>query len=125
MTTTNTDLDARIAAHLAVTALGDLAWEHTWADLLREKHSKARVPTIAELAVAVSYIEREWRLADGTVSPEQWAEGLAFGRFAGCQDDVRQAEHALPQLTKGQWLRIAERANYLSREQLEAPRYVR
>lgn len=105
--------------------LGDPKWEREWADLLSEKHAKARMPTIDELARAFRYIENEYVLKEGRIDSEQWAEGLAFGRYAGDADDKLQAKEALKQLTTGVWLRIAERANYLSREQGEAPRYVK
>jgi hypothetical protein len=104
--------------------LGDPAYEREWADLLAEKHAKARMPTIDELARALRYLENEYVLK-GKIDSEQWAEGLAFGRYAGDAENKHQAREMLGQLSTGQWLRIAERANYLAREQDEAPRYLK
>jgi hypothetical protein len=123
---TRAQLDREIAEFLAKPQkLGDPKWEHEWAGLLAEKHSKARLPTIDELARALRYIEHEYVIKEGRIDAEQWAEGLAFGRYAGDAEDKRQAREALKQLPRGTWLRIAERANYLAREQGEAARYLR
>lgn len=123
---TSAQLDREIAEFLAKPQkLGDPAWEHEWAGLLSERHSKARMPTIDEVARAFAYIEHEFVIKGGRISGEHWAEGLAFGRYAGDSEDKRQAKEALKQLPRGTWLRIAERANYLSREQGETPRYVK
>ena len=89
-----------------------------------EKHSKARIPTVDELARAFNYIENEFVIKEGRISGEHWAEGLAFGRYAGDADDKLQAKEALKQLSAAKWLHIAERANRLLVEQGEAPRYV-
>jgi hypothetical protein len=106
--------------------LGDPKWEREWADLLTEKHSKARMPTLVEIAHAFAYIDREYTLKEGNIDMEQWAEGLAFGQRASIDaSDRRQAEDAFGQWSSAQWLRAAERANYLSREQDEAPRYLK
>lgn len=119
-------LDREIAALRAAPRLGDPAWERAWSDLLKERHSKARVPTIDELAHAFSYIEREYVIKEGRIDGEQWAEGLAFGqRYAIDVEDTRQAQAAAAQLSRGAWLRIAERANHLARDQGEAARYLR
>ena len=125
MAKTAAQLDAEIAEFLAKPKLGDPKWERQWADLLKEKHTKARMPTIDELARAFRYIENEFVIKEGRISGEHWAEGLAFGRFEGDSEDKHQAREALKQLPRAEWLRIAERANYLSREQGEAPRYVK
>jgi len=125
MAKTAAQLDREIAEFLAKPKLGDPAWERAWADLLTEKHSKARMPTIDELARAFSYIEREFVIKEGRIDMEQWAEGLAFGqRYCADEEDKRQAKEALKQLSRAVWLRAAERANYLLREQGEAPRYL-
>lgn len=121
---TPAQLDREIAEFLAKPKLGDPKWEREWADLLHEKHSKARVPTIDELARALRYIESEYKLG-GSIDGEQWAEGLAFGKYAGDAEHRREARGLFKQLSHGEWLRIAERANYLAREQGEAPRYVK
>lgn len=127
MTKTAAQLDKEIADFLAKPQkLGDKKWEHEWADLLSEKHAKARLPTVEEIARAFLYIENEYVLKDGRVDSEQWAEGLAFGRSRDIDsEDKRRAKEVLAQLSSGKWMRIAERANYLAREQNEAPRYVR
>lgn len=117
-------LDKEIAAFLADPKLGDRKWEREWSDLLTEKHSKARMPTVDELARAFRYVEREYVIKDGRIDMEQLAEGLAFGRYAGDADDKRHAKAMLDEVSAATWLRTAERANYLSREQDEAPRYV-
>jgi len=117
-------LDKEIAEFMTNPKLGDPTWEREWSELLTEKHSKARMPTVDELARAFRYIENEFRIKDGRVSMEQWAEGLAFGRFAGDADDKYQAKEMMKQVSAATWLRAAERANALSREQGEAPRYV-
>lgn len=122
---TAAQLDKEIAEYMANPKLGDKKWEHEWADLLSEKHAKARMPTVDELACAFRYIDREYVIKNGLISTEQWAEGLAFGRFAGDADDKLQAKEALKQLSAGKWLRVAERANYLSLEQGDAARYVK
>lgn len=125
MAKTTAQLDKEIAEFLAKPKIGDPTWERAWADLLREKHSKARMPTIDELARAFRYIESQYVIKGGHIDMEQWAEGLAFGRYAGDADDKHQAKEALKQLPHAEWLRIAERANYLAREQDEAPRYIK
>lgn len=117
-------LDKEIAEFMAKPKLGDPTWERQWSELLTEKHSKARLPTVDELARGLSYVEREYTLAEGNIDGEQLAEGLAFGRYAGDAEDKRWARELLDQISAAKWLRIAERANYLSREQDEAPRYV-
>ena len=122
---TAAQLDREIAHYLANPKLGDKKWEHEWADLLSEKHAKARMPTVDELARAYRYIESEYVIKNGLISGEQWAEGLAFGRYAGGADDKLQAREALKQLSDGKWLRLAERANYLALEQGEAARYLK
>src|SRR5512143_1301177 len=53
---TPTQLDAEIAEFLAKPKLGDPKWEREWSDLLTEKHSKARMPTIDEMARALRYV---------------------------------------------------------------------
>lgn len=126
MTKTAAQLEREIAHFLANPKLGDPAWERDWANLLTEKHSKARAPTVEELARAFHYIESEYRLEEeGNIDGEQWAEGLAFGRYAGDADDKRHAREAMKQLPHADWLRIAERANALSRQQGESPRYLK
>lgn len=122
---TAAQLEKDIAEYMANPKIGDKKWEHEWADLLSEKHAKARMPTVDELARALRYIESEFVIKGGRVSAEHWAEGLAFGRYAGDDDHKFQAEHMLEQLSAGKWLRIAEQANYLAREQGEAARYVK
>lgn len=118
-------LDKEIAEFTAKPKIGDPTWERQWSELLTEKHSKARMPTIDELARAFSYIEREYVIKNGRIDMEQWAEGLAFGqRYAADAEDKRQAKEMLNQVSAATWLRAAERANYLSREQDEAPRYL-
>lgn len=119
-------LDREIAELIMQPRLGDPAWEAAWTDLLTEKHSKARVPTINELAHAFAYIEAEYIIKDGRINSEQWADGLAFGQR--CTADVEatwQAKEALKQLAPAAWLRIAERANYLAREQGDVARYLK
>ena len=118
-----TQLDKEIAEFMAKPKLGDPTWERAWSELLTEKHSKARMPTVDEIACALRYVEREYTLKDGPPDMEQLAEGLAFGRYAGDADDKRWAREALDQIAAAIWLRTAERANYLAREQGEAPRY--
>ena len=117
-------LDKEIAEFMADPKLGDPKWERQWSELLTEKHSKARMPTVDELARAFRYIENEYVIKDGRIDMEQWAEGLAFGRYAGDADDKRQAKAMIDQVSAATWLRAAERANRLAREQDEAPRYV-
>lgn len=116
-------LDREIAEFLAKPKVGDPKWEREWADLLTEKHSKARMPTIDEMARALRYVENEYVIKDGRVDMEQWAEGLAFGRYAGDAEDKRRAKEMLGQVSAATWIRAAERANYLAREQGDAPRY--
>lgn len=122
---TPAQLDREIAEYLAKPKVGDPKWEREWASLLAEKHSKARMPTIDELARAFRYIENEYVIKNGRIDSERWAEGLAFGRYAGDATDKAQAKDALRQLSSGEWLRIAERANYLARDEGQAPRYVK
>lgn len=117
-------LDKEIAEFMANPKLRDPTWEREWSDLLTEKHSKARMPTIDEIARAVRYVEHEYTLADGGMDMEQLAEGLAFGRYAGDAGDKRWARDLFDQISAANWLRAAERANYLAREQGETPRYV-
>lgn len=124
MAKTAAQLDREIAEFLANPKTGDTAWEKQWAGLLREKHSKARVPTLDELARAFRYVQNEFVIKDGRIDGEQWAEGLAFGRYAGDADDKRHAKAALEQLSTAEWLSIAERANRLSLDQGEPQRYV-
>lgn len=120
-------LDREIEEFLArPKKLGDPAYESEWAELLAQKHARARLPTINELAHAFSYIEREYSLKDGRISSEQWAEGLAFGQnYSVDSTDRHQANEAFKQLSEGTWLRIAERANYIAREQQLPQRYVK
>ena len=125
MAKTAAQLDHEIAEFLAKPKLGDPKWERAWAGLLTEKHSKARMPTLDEIARALRYIEREFVIKGGRIDGEHWAEGLAFGKYAGDAEDKLQAKEALKQLPHAEWLRIAERANYLAREQDEAPRYLK
>ncbi len=122
---TPSQLDREIAEFLAKPKVGDPKWEREWSDLLTEKHSKARMPTIDELARAFRYIEHEYNIENGRIDTEQWAEGLAFGRYAGDAEDKLQAKEALKQLSPAMWLRVAERANYIAREQGEAARYLK
>lgn len=117
-------LDREIAEYMANPKLGDKTWEREWSELLTERHSKARMPTVDEMARALRYVENEYVIRDGRVDMEQWAEGLAFGRYAGDAEDKRRAKEMLDQVSAATWLRAAERANYLAREQGEAPRYV-
>ena len=117
-------LDKEIAEFMANPKLGDPKWEREWSELLTEKHSKARMPTVDELARAFRYIENEYVIKDGRIDMEQWAEGLAFGRYAGDADDKHQAKEMFKQASASTWLRTAERANHLAREQGEDPRYV-
>ena len=125
MAKTIAQLDREIAEFLAKPKLGDPKWEREWADLLTEKHSKVRTPTIDELARALRYIENEYVIKDGRIDMEQWAEGLAFGRYAGDAENKHQAKEAFKQLPHAAWLRAAERANYLAHEQGEAARYLK
>lgn len=117
-------LDKEIAEFMGKPKLGDPAWERAWSELLTEKHSKARMPTTDEVARAIRYIDNEYRLKDDRVSLEQLAEGLAFGRYAGDAEDKRRAKEMLEEISAATWLRTAERANFLSRDQLETPRYL-
>lgn len=118
--------DREIAEFLAKPQkLGDPAWERAWGALVAEKHAKARMPTLDEITRAFRYIEGEYHL-EGAIDAEQWSEGLAFGqRFAPDTEDKQQAKDAIKQLPTGMWLRIAERANYLAREQGETERYLK
>ena len=124
MAKTAAQLDRELGEFLAKPKVGDPTWEREWSDLLTEKHSKARMPTIDEVARAFRYIENEYVLKD-RIDMEQWAEGLAFGRYAGDTEEKRQAKEAFKQLPPATWLRVAERANRLSRDQDEAPRYLK
>lgn len=124
MAKTAAQLDREIAEFLAKPKVGDPKWEREWADLLAERHTKARMPTIDEFARALRYIENEYVLKD-RIDMEQWAEGLAFGRYAGDAEEKRRVREMIKQLPDAAWLRAAERANYLAREQDEAPRYVK
>jgi hypothetical protein len=117
-------LEAEIAEFMAKPKLGDPKWEREWSELLTEKHSKARMPTVDEVARTLNYVEREFVLADGNIDGEQLAEGLAFGRYAGDAEDKRRAKEMLEDLSAAKWLRLAERANYLAHEQGETPRYL-
>lgn len=117
-------LDREIAEFMASPKLGDKTWERQWSELLTERHSKARMPTIDELARALSYVEREYVIREGRVDMEQWAEGLAFGRYPGDAEDKRRARELVGQVSAATWLRAAERANHLAQEQGEAPRYL-
>lgn len=117
-------LDKEIAEFTANPKLGDPKWERDWSELLTEKHSKARMPTVDEIARAVRYVENEYTLRDGGMDMEQLAEGLAFGRYAGGADDKQWARELFDQISAANWLRAAERANYLAREQGDVPRYV-
>jgi len=125
MAKTAVQLDREIAEFLAKPKLGDPKWEREWADLLTEKHAKARMPTIDEIARALRYVENEYVIKNGRIDMEQWAEGLAFGRYAGDADDKRQAKEAFQQLPSAAWLRAADRANYLAREQGDVARYLK
>ncbi len=126
MAKTVAQLDKEIAEFIANPKLGDPQWESDWANLLSERHAKARMPTLDELARAFSYIEREYDIKDGRIDGEQWAEGLVFGqRNATDAEDKRQAREAFKQLPEGKWLRIAERANHLAREQDMTPKYLK
>lgn len=116
-------LDKEIAEFMTNPKLGDPKWEREWSETLTEKHSKARMPTIADVERALLYVEREYTLADGDIDGEQLAEGLAFGRYAGDAEDKRRAKKMFSQLSAAKWLRLAERANYLARDQGEDPRY--
>ena len=117
-------LDKEIAEFTAKPKLGDPKWEREWSELLTEKHSKARMPTVDELSRAFRYVENEYVIKDGRIDMEQLAEGLAFGRYAGDAETKRHAREMLDQLPAATWLRTAERANYLAREQDETPRYL-
>ena len=48
------------------------------------------MPTIDEFARALRYIENEYVLKD-RIDMEQWAEGLAFGRYAGDAEEKRRS----------------------------------
>lgn len=120
-----TEIDRKIAEHLSAAKLGDPTWERQWQDLLDERHGRSRVPTVAELATALAYIEREFRLDDGVIDGEQWAEGLAFGRFSGDTHQVAAAKEMLGQLSRSQWTGIAARADYLASTHGMAPRFGR
>ena len=123
---TAAQLDAEIAEYLAHPKLGDKKWEREWSALLSEKHSKARMPTLDEIARALRYVEAEYVIKDGKVDGEQWAEGLAFGqRIAADAEDKARAKEVVGQFPDGAWMRVAERADYLAREQGEPARYVR
>jgi hypothetical protein len=124
MSKTPAQLDREIAEYLAKPKLGDKQWEREWADLLQEKHTKARLPTIDEVARAFRYIENEYVLK-GNIDGEQWAEGLAFGRYAGDAEQKRMAKEMFDQLSTANWLRLAERANYLLMQEGEKPRYLK
>lgn len=117
-------LDKEIAEFMANPKTGDAKWEREWSELLTEKHSKARMPTVDEVARAFRYVENEYVIKDGRIDMEQLAEGLAFGRYAGDAETRRDARELLDQLPAATWLRTAERANYIAREQGEDPRYV-
>ncbi len=127
MSKTPAELDREIAEFLAKPQkLNDPVWEKEWGGLLREKHSKARMPTIDELARAFSYVQGEFRLRDERIGAEQWAEGLAYGqRHSIDAEDKHQAKEMLGQLSRAEWLAIAERANYIAREQGIAPGYLK
>jgi len=123
MSKTPAQLDREIAEFLAKPKVGDPKWEREWAALLTEKHSKARKPTIDEIAHALSYVEREYAVK-GDINGEQWAEGLAFGQRSSIDmTDKALAKEMLKLLPEADWLLIAERANYLAQEQGEAARY--
>jgi predicted phosphoribosyltransferase len=119
-------LAADMADLLARTQLGDPAWERAWAACLAEKHARSRLPTLAELAHAFSYVEREFSLRDKKISGEMWAEGLALGQRSSVDlEDQWQAEDALEQLDAASWLQVTSRANALAREHGEPERYLR
>ena len=120
-----TDLDRRIAVSLANPKPGNAEWEREYADLLVEKHSKARMPTVDELARALQYIEGEYVIKNGRVNMEQWAEGLAFGRYSGDAEDKRLVKGVINQFPRAEWIRTAERANYLLAREGEPARYLR
>ena len=67
---------------------------------------------INQLATALTYIEHEF-IIDGYIDSEQWAEGLAFGRYAPSADEIRKASEAYPQLTPMQWDHIMARAEHM------------
>lgn len=119
------ELERDLAALMGAPRLREPNYERALASALREKHTKARVPTLDELARAYSYIEREYVTRDG-IDGEQWAEGLAFGQRSSVDiEDKEQARHALEHFDHATWLTIAERANYLASEQGEPQRYKR
>lgn len=122
---TPAQLDKEIVEFLANPKVGEPKWERDWAGLLTEKHSKARLPTVDEIARALRYIEHEFIITDGRINGELWAEGLAFGRYPGDSEDKIYAKEVLKQLPVAEWLHIAERANYLAQEQGDAARYLR
>lgn len=122
---TAAQLDKEVAEFMANPKLGDPKWERDWADLLTEKHSKARMPTVDEVARALRYVEREYVIKGDRIDVEQLAEGLAFGRYAGDTDEKRRAKMMLDDVSAATWLRATERANHLAREQGEAARYLR
>ena len=126
MAKTADQLDREIAEFLAKPKLGDPEWERSWADLLAEKHTRARTPTIDEFACAFSYIESEFVISGGRIDMEQLAEGLAFGqRHAVDAETKLHAKEVLKQLPRAALLHAAERANYLAREQGQAARYIK
>jgi hypothetical protein len=122
MAKTAAQLDREIAEFLAKPKLGDPTWEREWSELLTEKHSKARIPTVDEIARALNYLDNEYRSND-RYDGEQWAEGLAFGRYAADAEDKARAKEIFKQLSAAKWLQIAERANRLAFDQSEKPRY--
>lgn len=124
-TSTEIELDSRIAEYIANPKLGDPQWEREWADLLDERHGKTRVPTVDELACALSYIENEFLLEDGQIDGEQWAEGLAFGRYPGCERDKVAAGEILPQLSRSEWARLTARADHLAEGEGMQPKFAR
>lgn len=86
-----------------------------------------RVPTIDELASALRYIEGEFRLKDGMITGEMWAEGLANGRAIKDPDHseyVADARDMLPQLSDSAWRAITRHADRIRADDFgEAPRY--
>ncbi len=77
-------------------------------------------PTIEELAEALAYIEGEFRLADGKITGEMWAEGLAETQHRGIRLGRDGKSYYTPlvremkgQLSAKEWQEIADRAQYL------------
>ena len=73
----------------------------------------ATKPTLDTIATAITYIFNEFRIESGWIDGEQWAEGLAFGRYRGDSEDYRMARECRDQLTSGQWSILTARAEYM------------